>query len=198
MISILCLITCAFGIKLSWSNGGRGSMLVWIGISMEVNLAEAVFKMTVSTKYALELRVELTSILPLSMVGVKRLRKLTGRLLWAAGIVPRSRWAVSTFYGVVTDALRAQKEGVERRRQLERKDARDKSGLVAVARLGLALHWMQKFWAEDSLWVRRLALKPETSRFTPCVDASPWGLGGSPVGRRWIYFGVFLGYHLST
>ena len=86
MISLFCFLTCALDIKLSWSKDGRGSMLIWIGISMEVNLAEQVFTMTVTTKYANELRDELTCILSLSMVGVKRLRKLTGRLSWAAGM----------------------------------------------------------------------------------------------------------------
>ena len=96
--------------------------------------------------------------------------------------MPRSRWAVSIFYATVTDALKAQRTGLELKRQQARKDQRDKSDLVAVARLGLAVHLMAKFWEQGSLWVRRLALKPEVSLFTPCVDASPWGLGGSAPG----------------
>ncbi len=122
------------------------------------------------------------------------LREITGRLSWAAGIVPRSRWAVSIFYGVVTDALRAQQSGVEMARQQARKYRRDKSHLVAVSRLGLALHWAAKFWAHENLWTRRLALKPEVSLFTPFVDASPWGIGGVFMGSD----GSILEYFADT
>eukprot|EP00974_Lingulodinium_polyedra_P109009 10549941-Lingulodinium_polyedra.AAC.1 len=40
------------------------------------------------------------------MVGLKRLKRLTGRLSWAAGIVPRMRWAVAILYATAAAAER--------------------------------------------------------------------------------------------
>ena len=67
-------------------------------------------------------------------------------------------------------------------------------GLVAVSRLGLALHWAAKFWEHENLWTRRLALKPAVAIFTPFVDAPPWGIGGVLMGSD----GSVLEYFADT
>eukprot|EP00972_Heterocapsa_arctica_P105258 15508996-Heterocapsa_arctica.AAC.1 len=58
------------------------------------------------------------------MVGVHRLRAFTGRCSWAAGVLPRLRWAVRILYAVLADAERAAATGIEdarRRRRLDRR-----------------------------------------------------------------------------
>ncbi len=104
MLSLFCLLCTAFGIKLSWRKAVRGSALVWIGISFCLDLAEGFFRLTITTKYAAELSSEFQEVKTLSMLGLKHLRRLTGKMSWAAGVVPRSRWTVSIFYAVLTDA----------------------------------------------------------------------------------------------
>lgn len=170
MITLFCLLCCAFNIKLSWKKAVRGTVITWIGIRFSIELAEGIFRMSITAKYAAEMYAELLVVRALSMVGIQRLHRLTGNLSWAAGVVPMSKWTVTFFYAVLTDAKRAKASGVEEQRRKVRKDSRDKNSLVAVARLGLAIEWATEFWAKDNLWTRRLALAPIVSLLTPCVD----------------------------
>ena len=198
MIALFVLLCCAFNIRLSWKKAVRGTVITWIGIVFHIELAEGLIRLTITTKYAAEMYGELLAVKALSMVGLKRLRRLTGKLSWAAGVVPRSRWTVSIFYGVLADAQRAKDSGEEEKRRTARKYARDKSSLVAVSRLGLAIEWATKFWAQENLWSRRMALAPVASLLTPCVDASPWGLGGvllAPNGKVVEYFADVIQPH---
>ncbi len=82
------------------------------------------------------------------------------------------------------------RNGIEDKRRKTRKDDRDKSSLVAVSRLGLAILWAAKFWAKENMWTRRMSLAPVALLLTPVVDASPWGLGGALLAPN----GVVLEY----
>ena len=179
MLTLFCLLAGAFGVKLAWHKATRGTSVCWIGIEFEINLSEQVIRVSITAKYAADLRDELLEIRSLRFVGLKRLRRLAGRLSWAAGIVPRCRWVVSIFYAVVTEVERASKDGTEMRRAAKRADNRAKRG---ISRLGLALQWAGHFWQENQLWKRQMALVPAVSPLTPVVDASPWGIGGMLLG----------------
>lgn len=70
------------------------------------------------------------------MIGLRELRSTTGRLSWMAGILPRTRWAVTIMYAVVAAAEKDAQSGAEAERAAKRaKDQRLKENLVAVMRL---------------------------------------------------------------
>ena len=82
MITLFCLLCGAFKVKLSWKKAKRGMVITWIGVVFSLHLAERMMKLTITAKYAAELRDELQAVGALSMVGIKRLRKLTGEMQW--------------------------------------------------------------------------------------------------------------------
>ena len=69
-----------------------GLDLEWIGVLFQLKLAERAILMTINEKIAKEILAKSPELLKKSMVPSKRLRSLTGRLAWAAGVVPRTRW----------------------------------------------------------------------------------------------------------
>ena len=56
--------------------------------------------------------------------------------------MPRLRWTVTSLYAVLTKALKEDETEEERAQRRPNKDRRPKIGLVAVKRLGTALHWL--------------------------------------------------------
>ena len=97
----------------------------------EIDLAEAMIKLTVPRKMMMEIRSTLESWEQKGMVSLREVQQVTGRLSWVAGILPRARWAVSVMYAVVADTKRAEDE--EKKRATKRVDQRPKIGLVSVA-----------------------------------------------------------------
>eukprot|EP00969_Alexandrium_andersonii_P101031 4457083-Alexandrium_andersonii.AAC.1 len=81
---------------------------------------------------AQEISEEADELVQLSMLGLRRLKRFTGRLSWAAGIVPGLRWAVAILYATVAAAERDVKSGAEEMRRRQRPDDRRKEHLVAA------------------------------------------------------------------
>ena len=65
----------------------RGLRVTWIGAVFELDLTREV----ISCKMACELHNRLKDCITVGMVGLRELRAPTGRLLWMAGILPRTR-----------------------------------------------------------------------------------------------------------
>ena len=74
----------------------------------EVDLAEAMIKLTVPRKMTEEIRSSLESWEHKGMVSLREVQQVTGRLSWVAGILPRTRWAVSIMYAVIADTKRSE------------------------------------------------------------------------------------------
>eukprot|EP00971_Amphidinium_carterae_P206362 4095070-Amphidinium_carterae.1 len=92
--------------NLSWRKGARGQKIVWIGVSLQPICSDRKLLIALPPKFRDEVTTEISSILATTMVGLRRLRSLTGRLSWAAGVLPRARWAVNILYAVVTSAFK--------------------------------------------------------------------------------------------
>lgn len=105
----------ALGINLAWHKGSRGSQLTWIGVMFEVAQAPAVIKLTVPKKMMEEIRSSLESWESKGTISLREVQQVTGRLSWVAGILPRTRWAVSITYAVITDTKRSEED--ERRKE---------------------------------------------------------------------------------
>ena len=111
ILSFLCLRIATVGITMAWHEAGRGPDLEWIGILFQLMMAKCAILMTIDEKIAKEILAESQELLKKSTVPFKRLRSPTGRLSWAAGVVPRTRWTVSTLYAVLRVRRRASRAG---------------------------------------------------------------------------------------
>lgn len=132
----------ALGMMLSLNKGERGSRVTWIGTVIEVN--QDVMQFSIPEKMVKEVLTEVKNWPGRGMVSLKSARTITGKLSWIAGILPRLKWVPSTFYSVMADAERDQRDGKEAERASKRSDSRPKDGLVPVRRLGAALEWIIK------------------------------------------------------
>ena len=99
----------AMGVQVSLGKGERGSRVTWIGAELE--LWHAMITLSLPAKLKHELLETLMGWTSKGMIAVRelgsqgddcseraRIRATTGRLSWAAGVVPRIRWVVSVFY----------------------------------------------------------------------------------------------------
>ena len=175
-LALLLYTARALGINLAWHKGSRGSQLSWIGVMFEVNMAEAQIKLTVPKKMMTEIRSALEAWENKGMVSLKEVQQVTGRLSWVAGILPRSRWAVSIMYAVIADTKRDEDE--ERRRASKRSDQRPKFGLVSVKRLELPRRWFVTLFKDpDELALRAEPMEEPLPDYAIVTDASPQGMG---------------------
>ena len=104
----------ALGMMLSLNKGERGSRVTWIGTVIEVN--QDVMQFSIPEKMVKEVLSEVKNWPGRGMVSLKSVRTITGKLSWIAGILPRLKWVPSTFYSVMADAERDQRDGKEAER----------------------------------------------------------------------------------
>ena len=112
------LLFCVFGIQVAWHKSNRGHELIWIGTKFLVAYSMLKLHLMLPEKKALEISDECSAVVAVAMVGLRRLRSLAGVLSWAAGVLPRIRWAVTVLYAVVCDAEKDVGSGAEERRRL--------------------------------------------------------------------------------
>ena len=113
------------------------------------------------------------------MIPLRDLRSLAGKLSWVAGVIPRIRWTVAIFYAVLSTAEREEQEGIEAARAAKREDKREKKGLVAVKRLGIARAWLERLFKKpDTLLIKIEPPQEPIPEFVLITDACPLGLGG--------------------
>ena len=177
ILACLLYTLAAFGVQTSLKKGERGRRVQWIGAMMEVWHHQVT--LALPRKLKDDLTEVMTEWLTKGMIPLKELRVVTGRLSWAAGVVPRMRWIASSFYAVIAAVEADEKQGIEADRAKKRdKDRREKTGLVHVKRLGAALQWILKLLAqEDRCLVRHEPLEILPPNVGIITDASPKGVG---------------------
>ena len=178
-IALILYSLYVMGVNVAYNKGERGLRVTWIGVVFELELATDVLKLTVSAKMMKELLAKLKDWEGAGMIGLRELRATTGRLSWMAGILTRTRWAVSIFYAVVAAAEKDMKQGTEQERAGKRaKDQRPKDGLVAVSRFELPRAWLcHLLHKADQLLLRVEPLYPLSPEWAIVTDASPQGIG---------------------
>eukprot|EP00972_Heterocapsa_arctica_P000548 80864-Heterocapsa_arctica.AAC.1 len=92
------MVVAALGLAINWRKGRRGSDIEWIGVLLSIHLANGTITATLTAKFVRELTEEIDTFLSVGMIGIKRLRTFTGKMSWAAGVLPRTRWAVRILY----------------------------------------------------------------------------------------------------
>ena len=86
----------------AWHKWKRGQEITWIGVTFKIRWANKLVFLEVPAKMIREVLRELENILGTSMVSVRELRSMAGRLSWISVVFPRLRWAVCMVYAVVT------------------------------------------------------------------------------------------------
>ena len=177
ILSMVLYTLQAFGMMLSLGKGERGSRVTWIGTVIEIS--EDTMQFSIPEKMVTEVLKEIKTWPSKGMVSLKSVRTITGKLSWIAGILPRLRWVPSTFYGVMADVEKDQREGKESERASRRQDSRSKEGLVPVKRFGAALEWITKVLEETASksMIRQEPLITSTTELGIISDASPFGVG---------------------
>ena len=95
-----------------------------------------------------------------------------------AGILPRTRWAVSMLYAVVASAEKDAASGAEESRAAKRKDQRPKPDMVAVSRFQMPRAWLQELFGNmDGMLLRTEPLYEVYPDMAIVTDASPKGIG---------------------
>ena len=167
----------ALGMMLSLGKGERGTRVTWIGTVIEIT--QDVLQFSIPEKMVTEVLKEIRTWPTKGMVSLKSVRTITGKLSWIAGILPRLRWVPSTFYSVMADVEKDQRDGKEAERASRRSDSRAKEGLVAVKRFGAALEWITKVLEETASksMIRQEPLVTSLTELGIVSDASPYGVG---------------------
>ena len=175
-IALLLYTSWAMGINLAYPKGERGTRLVWIGMTIEVDIVSKSILLGVPEKLVQEVQSRMDKWK--GMISLRELRSTTGKLSWLAGILPKCKWAVSILYSVVASCEQDIKEGKEKERAQKRADKREKLGLVHASRIELPRTWFLKLFSMEAQWrTRTLPLVAESPTHALITDASPLGLG---------------------
>lgn len=113
------------------------------------------------------------------MVAIKELRQAAGRISWMSGILPRTRWAVATFYRVLHQRLNDIASGTEAARRSNRRDTRPKDHLFTAKQLEQPRQWLLTYLKAALLRPSR-KYKLDVNMYPKArivTDASPLGLG---------------------
>ena len=173
----------SFGVQIALEKGERGSRVQWIGTTLEVSDSE--LTIGIQAKMIDELTAELKSWPSKGMVPLRDLRRITGKLSWVAGVLPRVKWVVNALYSVMASVQRDELSGAEEARAANRSDNRPKKGLVPYKRLRNAAEWMNKLLQrKDLLLFRHEPFVEKKIQYGIVTDASPWGLGGMLIRVR--------------
>ena len=177
VLAMVLYILRILGVQIALEKGERGSRVKWIGTTLELQQAELMIG--IQAKMLEEIEAEVKKWPQMGMVPLRDVRKITGKLSWIAGVVPRAKWVVNALYGTMTSVLRDEAEGLEDMRASKRADTRPKKGLVPYKRLKNPIDWLCKLMQrKDILLFRAEPFVEKKIQYGLVTDASPWGLGG--------------------
>ena len=178
-LSLILYSMLAMGVVISMKKGERSSSLTWVGVKF--SLAEGGnLVLGLPEKFLKEIVEILQEWHGKGLVPVKELRTLAGKTAWLGGILPRCKWCVAVFYGVLRQVEADEAEGKEEERAAKRSgDTRVKKGLFSVSRLETARKWMCAFCsAALEKPMRTIYVGTNKSMEVKLLtDASPEGLG---------------------
>ena len=178
LISMILHVLEIFGVQVAHEKGERGTRVSWIGAALEIKELKTLV-IGIQEKMIQELQSTMAEWPNKGMLPVKELRKVTGKLSWVAGILPRLKWIVNIFYGTLTAVEREEKEGTEASRAGNRGDTRPKLGLVAFKRISMAVERVIKLLSNfEAKLILERPLKEQPVQLGIVTDASPLGLGG--------------------
>ena len=127
LLAMLLTTMAAIGLKVSLKKGLRSTQVQWVGVRFTLN--EDAVILTLPEQFAKDLKDLLLSWEGRGMAPLKELRQAAGKLSWMSGILPRARWTVAVFYGILHDRLNDVASGTEQSRRDKGTDTRSKDSL---------------------------------------------------------------------
>jgi hypothetical protein len=107
LVAVL-LLWSAIGFRVQWEDGEIGETVDWIGAQFKSSPQRV--SVIVHEKFVKETLEEADAILASPMVPLKRLRRLTGKVTWAAGLTRKGRWVTNRLWSVITEATRVREQ----------------------------------------------------------------------------------------
>ena len=182
-LSLVLHTMLALGVDVSMKKGERASSLTWVGVKFSMAEGDNLI-LGLPEKFLTEVLTLLQSWDGKGMAPTRELRALAGKTAWLGGILPRCKWCVAVFYGVLRQVEADEAEGKEEQRATRRTgDNRVKKGLFAISRLEVARKWMCAFCtAAMKKPMRTIYVGTNKSMEVKILtDASPEGIGGMLV-----------------
>ena len=134
ILTFLCLHIATVGITMAWHKAVRGPDLEWIGVLFQLRVAERAILMTINEKIAKNLG-RVPGAPEEVHDSLRRLRSLTGRLAWAAKVVPRTRWTASILYAVLRVHAEDLASGAESQRRSQKTDKQPEDFKIPTKRV---------------------------------------------------------------
>ena len=156
--AVLLLWWLVLGPPLSWSKVQLGRQVKWIGVV--VRLVGNTVHLELDERFIEDIAGDVEETLGFTWVAVGRLRKLAGKVEWAAGIIPYLKAMIMPLWAATADAP---------------------GGRAGVRRIRHALRWLRAFFRRRRGVLDRVYSAAD--RYAPTtvvieLDASPWGYGG--------------------
>ena len=161
---LVTLLWRVLGFKLAWKKGHAGTAVPWVGVALTVDSNEGVVVVSLPAEKRKEALEDVRALLAQRpKVRRRDLRTTTGRLEWAAGLLPQLRPFAQMLWAALTS------EGAG-------------STHVFLRQIALALQWFAAFLDEGSgLITRRIRADAPNTRHIVSFDASVFG-GGLSYG----------------
>ena len=177
MLAMVLYTLKIFGVQIALEKGERGQRVRWIGTTLE--LQQDGLMIGIQEKLLEEIETEVLQWPSKGMIPTKELQRITGKLSWISGVVPRVKWVVNAFYSTMAAVQRDQEEGLEEAHAQHRADTRPKRGLIPFRRLRNPVEWLSKLLQrKDLLLYRNEPYQEKEIQYGLVTDASPKGLGG--------------------
>ena len=177
ILAMVLYVLQTMGVQIALEKGERGSRVKWIGTTLE--LREKELMIGIQSKMLEEIEAELKKWPSMGMIPIREVRRITGKLSWIAGVVPRVKWVVNALYSTMAAVQRDEEEGLEEKRAAQRSDTRPKKGLIPFKRLRNPVDWVSRLLQrKDILLFRSEPFVEKKIQYGLVTDASPLGLGG--------------------
>ena len=178
LLALILYTAKAFGLNLAFNKAERGTQLKWIGVNIELDKRGEKLILTVPDKLVEEVRKVMEEWK--SVISLRELRAVTGRLSWLAGVLTKARWAVPIMYAVIASAERAKMERDNKKTTADPMEKqRDKRNLVHTKRVELPRRFFMHLFDNRQLWMtRKIPLREPEVKWAFTTDASPLGIGG--------------------
>ncbi len=178
-ITVALLWFSILGLPLVWKKSDGGSSITWIGAQMSVSPGK--FTVTIPEDKIQDLLNKINSVLQSTVIPIRTLRSITGKLSFVAGLVPQLRpflsplWAVSAGASILEGPPVAVKPPAG-----ERRNNGLPTHLAHVSRVSEALTWARALLLREAgslIRVHPLVPTPPSEVLCITSDASPWGIG---------------------
>ena len=174
--AILLLWWLAVGPAISWTKIQVGTAVAWIGASVVITEPSSI-TLAIPGKCAGELCETVDAMLAVRAVTLQDVRKLAGKAMWAAGIVPSLGSMIAPLWAAISEVGAADVAAAPARSRRRRHAPPH----IPTVRIAHALRWLRAFaQRQRGTLCRTFSTVQHYGSDTAHLvfDGSPWGYGG--------------------